>query len=246
MVLTEGWDAPWAEVAIIARPTTSPSLYQQMVGRVLRPWPGKGAALVLDVVGAAKMHKLASLIDMSVWTPREDETLLEAEEREELEAMTEEVQRAERLAKGPKWQRDGALTEVDLFAESPSAWLRTRRGVWFINTRATTWFLWEFPDGSYGVATYVNAVYSGKPTMHQTGLPMEFAMSIAENAALKADPSIAARGSDWRTKGAPASEAQLGMMSRWRITAPDGVTKAEASELISIAVATSRIDRYVK
>ena len=41
MVLTEGFDAPRAEVCVLARPTKSPSLYIQMVGRVLRPYEGK-------------------------------------------------------------------------------------------------------------------------------------------------------------------------------------------------------------
>ena len=35
-VLTTGFDAPKANVAIIARPTQSVSLYSQMVGRVMR------------------------------------------------------------------------------------------------------------------------------------------------------------------------------------------------------------------
>jgi len=36
-VLTEGFDMPEASCAVIARPTHSPSLYVQMVGRILRP-----------------------------------------------------------------------------------------------------------------------------------------------------------------------------------------------------------------
>ena len=35
-VLTTGFDAPNTEVVIIARPTTSPTLYQQMLGRGIR------------------------------------------------------------------------------------------------------------------------------------------------------------------------------------------------------------------
>src|SRR5690606_40419450 len=51
MVLTEGWDMPQAEVAVIARPTQSRGRFIQMAGRVLRPLPGKDKALILDVVG---------------------------------------------------------------------------------------------------------------------------------------------------------------------------------------------------
>lgn len=56
MVLTEGWDAPRAEVCILARGATTVSAYLQMCGRVLRPCKGKGRALLLDLVGAYHEH----------------------------------------------------------------------------------------------------------------------------------------------------------------------------------------------
>lgn len=50
-IVTEGWDFPALEVCVLARPTQSLSLYMQMVGRVMRPHPGKAEALVLDHAG---------------------------------------------------------------------------------------------------------------------------------------------------------------------------------------------------
>lgn len=70
MVLTVGFDAPWAEVAVMARPTRSQPLFQQIVGRVLRTHPGKEKALVLDIVGSTSDHRLATLIDLT--NPEED------------------------------------------------------------------------------------------------------------------------------------------------------------------------------
>lgn len=55
-VLTEGFDAPAAEVCILARPTLSLTLYMQMVGRVLRPHPGKQGALIHDHAGNLLRH----------------------------------------------------------------------------------------------------------------------------------------------------------------------------------------------
>lgn len=49
-VLTEGFDAPWLVGCLIVRSTTSPALYVQMVGRVLRLNQGKAAAVVVDVM----------------------------------------------------------------------------------------------------------------------------------------------------------------------------------------------------
>lgn len=50
-LLAEGWDCPATECMILARPTKSLIRYIQMVGRVLRPHPGKERALLLDHSG---------------------------------------------------------------------------------------------------------------------------------------------------------------------------------------------------
>jgi len=50
-LLAEGWDCPSAEVMVLARPTKSLIRYVQMVGRILRPHPGKERALLLDHSG---------------------------------------------------------------------------------------------------------------------------------------------------------------------------------------------------
>ena len=56
MVLTEGWDMPEVSCCILARPTKKMGLYRQMVGRVLRPTPGKYNAIILDHSGAIYQH----------------------------------------------------------------------------------------------------------------------------------------------------------------------------------------------
>ena len=54
-LLAEGWDAPFCQTLILARPTKSLIRYLQMVGRVLRPHDGKERALVLDHSGTVKL-----------------------------------------------------------------------------------------------------------------------------------------------------------------------------------------------
>jgi superfamily II DNA or RNA helicase len=91
MVLTEGVDEPSVSCAVIARPTKSSGLYQQMVGRVLRPdltlpTAERGHALILDVVGISTRHDLRSLVDLSSREDLQDRdldedlTLLELED----------------------------------------------------------------------------------------------------------------------------------------------------------------------
>src|SRR5215510_8951820 len=57
-VLTEGWDCPEAEVCLLARGCSSMAMYLQIIGRILRPCPGKDRALLLDLFGCVHEHGL--------------------------------------------------------------------------------------------------------------------------------------------------------------------------------------------
>jgi superfamily II DNA or RNA helicase len=66
MVLTEGWDCPEVGCTILARPTKSMGLFRQMVGRAMRPAPGKVNTVLLDHSGAVYRHGLPE--DHVEWT----------------------------------------------------------------------------------------------------------------------------------------------------------------------------------
>jgi DNA repair protein RadD len=55
-VLTEGWDCPTVAVCMLARKPQHAGLYLQMVGRVLRPAPGKTHATLIDLCGSVHDH----------------------------------------------------------------------------------------------------------------------------------------------------------------------------------------------
>lgn len=55
-VLTTGFDAPHIDCVVLLRPTLSPGLYYQMVGRGFRLHPGKANCLVLDFGGNVVRH----------------------------------------------------------------------------------------------------------------------------------------------------------------------------------------------
>jgi superfamily II DNA or RNA helicase len=247
MVLTEGFDAPWASCAVIARPTQSAPLYTQMVGRVLRPWPGKKDALVLDVVGVSTQHKLATLIDLapgSVATLRPDQTLAEAVEEAELAAIADE---AEREAAA----RQSRITAkvVDLFEQSTSVWLRTKAGVWFIPTREGEFFLWPASEpGKWDVCEAPMDGYKRKPWERRyVNFDIDTAMSWAQTLAEEADPSVATKAASWRKHGGKASEAQKGMLKRFygpNEYDEDTIKKSTASDMISIGIASKVFDRH--
>src|SRR5262245_41185831 len=70
LVLTEGYDLPDLGCIVLARPTKSMGLFRQMVGRGLRPAPGKDHCLVLDHAGAVFAHGFAE--DTVEWTLEQD------------------------------------------------------------------------------------------------------------------------------------------------------------------------------
>ena len=58
-IATEGWDLPELEVCVLARPTKSLGLHMQMIGRVMRAFPGK-TCTVLDHAGNHHRHGLVT------------------------------------------------------------------------------------------------------------------------------------------------------------------------------------------
>jgi superfamily II DNA or RNA helicase len=242
MVLTEGFDMPELSCAVIARPTQHASLYTQMVGRVLRPFPGKADALVLDVAGVAARHRLATLVDLSTTTAKIEmlagESLADAAER-----VTEARERvAEHMRGEITW------ADVDLFGRSKSAWLMTPGGVWFVPTRERYWFV--YPDAEDPSAWRVGATGSTYAMRgpgagwKQSGIPsLELAMAIAERSAADEDGSVSSRTASWRQRSRKVSEAQIGMGARIGLVIPPETSKSEASDMISTHLAGKLLDR---
>jgi superfamily II DNA or RNA helicase len=235
MVLTEGWDAPWCEVAVIARPTQSAALYTQMVGRVLRPWPGKDDALVLDVVGAAGRHKLQSLTDLVKTQINEGESYAEARIRVERELQA-------RLGGKAPVIGTVAAQQVELFANSHSSWLQTAKGVWFVPVKGGVFFL--YPEGEAGTYTVgYKSERRGPAKRIHTGLDLGYAMAHGESLAEEADPTVSLKDRAWRrTK---PSEGQVAMALRLKVAPVDEIMamrKGAVSDLISIKLASRMLD----
>jgi superfamily II DNA or RNA helicase len=245
-VLTEGFDAPIASCAVIARPTLSAALYVQMVGRVLRPYPGKTDALVLDVAGASELHQLATLADLST---RRLEVVREGE------SLTAAVQR-ERAAGNPRLA-DYVVDsyEVDLFRRSEPLWLQTHQGVWFTSTKDSLYFLWPGSEPDlYRVGK--RPIRTGGGGWIAQDVPFNVAQEWAEQAALEDDaanrangghrePSLALKNASWRRNRTPASPQQVEKLTRLGIDVPAGVTKRQASDLITIELASRALDRAI-
>jgi superfamily II DNA or RNA helicase len=235
MILTEGYDAPWASCAVIARPTRSAPLYIQMVGRVLRTWPGKTDALVLDVTGASTRHQLASLVDLSdaeIGTVQDGETLTEAADR----ALDGEPDTGLLRPGSIQWQ------DVDLFHGSKLTWLSTYGGTPFLAVADAEYFL---VPGEYPEMFRIRRWKKGEgitAAPNDMDLPLEYAMSWAEKYAEHHAGALVNRSAGWRNRA--ASEAQLDTCRRNRIPVQRGATAGEVSNALAVHFASTRIDRY--
>lgn len=242
MLFTEGTDLPWVSCVVLARPTSSGPLYVQMVGRALRPYPGQRDALVLDVVGVGGRHRLASLVDLAGADRVEgvpDELLKYEDDDEGLLLGVDDGYGSRDRAPGA----DGALVseEFDLFGESSTVWLRTARGVWFVDADEDLVFIApgsEIGRYSVGVAPKKRA---GGRWAHED-LDLSYAMSWGEQLA-SASLGMkwgARKTSKWRRE--VPSEAQRARATRLGVMVTPDMDRGALSDALSVAEATSRLD----
>ncbi len=262
MVLTEGFDCPRVSCVVVARPTKSSPLYQQMVGRGLRidttrPREGQDC-LILDVVGVSANHTLASLVDLTEKKIelRDGQSIIEAEdELEEKESGDFFV---------PEFH-DGPVVVVDfdpLASASTRVWLKTAGGTWFLSAGtqdgvyvfvvpATQVEGEDEPDpGTYDVMWATKSGYASGPggtrggiTNHR-GINLEMAFAWGEDVAVEMggeDGNMTLRKSaSWRST--KPSEKQLAMCKARGIIVPEGASKGDVSALIDTQFASKRID----
>ena len=96
MLLTEGWDCPSVDCIVVLRPTKVRSLYQQMVGRGTRLYPGKEDLLILDFLYLTTKHDLctpASLFSGTVEVEEKMEQLLRSGDELDVSDVEEQAER---------------------------------------------------------------------------------------------------------------------------------------------------------
>jgi superfamily II DNA or RNA helicase len=269
VVLTVGFDEPTADIAVIARPTKSAPLYQQMVGRVLRP-PDHSVppaerkkALVLDVTGAAARHDLCTLIDLSPELAEHDGELDDDHSLLELADDIEEELEAQRAGATYTFESDEYLGPATTRAFDPlsreKVWGTTDGGSHFISVgeHGLVFLAPHVSTASAGAdeelwdAVITSNANSDKPFLLVTeyrGLPLDAALDVGETVAAMANGGygvkvLTSRKAAWRraepTTGQKGRATRLGI--DWH-----GLNKGELSDAISIVMASRRIDPIVE
>ncbi len=237
-ILTEGYDEPAADCVVLARPTKSQGLYIQIAGRVLRPYPGKTDALLLDVVGATRHHALVSGIQLFGDGVAVTDNDQRDEEREELDEGQQDARAALGLA-------DGELisTEVDLFAGSVMAWLRTYAGIFFLAAGDRYIAIVPGPVGGFDVtAMHKNQRHTGRWIV-QGVADLSYAMAWAEAEVTPGEKTTATKERSWRARS--PSEKLLALAGRLAIHVPGGARMGEVSNMVTLALASRRIDPHI-
>src|SRR3989442_8086688 len=221
-VLTEGFDEPSVDCIIVARPTQSAPLYQQMLGRGTRTYPGKTDCLVLDVVGVSTHHTLhtaATLFDCDA-------------ERLAQQSVLELLDRP-----GPQDQEDAPLTgtlrstPVNLFARRALRWVQTRQGAWVLSLGSQHCTLRLRADGP-DTWQVLQVRREAAPLRLGDTLPLHYAQGLAEDYARHLGVArLVEAKAPWRQQ--PATEKQTGLLRKLGLAARAGLTKGAAADLLA-------------
>lgn len=269
-VLTEGFDLPAIDCVVMARPTQSAALYQQCIGRGLRPSPetGKVDCFVLDVCDANRIHTLRTLNKLVPDAPysraARDGDEIGMDLQEELDYADAELE-AERAAV----EYEGVLVDRDLFGTSHINWLRTDTGKRFV--QADDWLVFLHPSGDaecqpeddnedaerfmVGIAAAKGSNQLGwratdgrnylvDDFMDGTAELADFTLEDAKHAAEEIVEELGGmsteRAASWRRTKAP-SEKQIEFARKLGIREPELKSKARLSDEITMKLASRRL-----
>lgn len=227
MVLSEGFDEPSVDCIVMARPTTSKSLYVQAAGRGLRKFPGKDRCLIIDMVGVSNRH-----------------TLIQAPAIFGIVDNSEPRERGEPTEDGSKRHHRSLLVTqlegVAPLARSKLQWVRAKEDVYALNCGEGGNIIMR---GGENDEWYVEVIGRKGATQAREPLTMdpvslELAQGISEDYVRRASAVyLSSKSARWRD--APATPKQIEALRKWKKDVPANLTKGQASDLMTAASAGS-------
>lgn len=231
--VAEGYDNPQLVRGVLVRPTQHEGLFVQMVGRLLRPWPGKAGALLLDCVGTTEDVKLRNAIDLS---------LTKESAAGNLEPLDYEDDEQEPIGREYKARvRRGTDVDVELFAGTAVQWLSSNVGIPFVSCGDNVVFIVEGAGDTWNVGQAEGHVGpDGKPRGQWVaeGLSQQDALDVASDHAENLGEHLSRRSARWR-QGQP-SDKQVALAASIGIPVPDSMSRGQLSDQLSI-IFTNRV-----
>ena len=251
MVLTEGADFPMCDTVVLARPTRSPNLYSQMIGRALRLHPGKEDALVLDLTGSARQMRLTQLSQI---LPGVESRVVGGDGVDIVEEVAQTVEERE-LSRtvAPKLEGPVRMVTFDVVEgkENTTLWLETHGGVPFVPLD-DGWVVHLYPrNGERGSVSYMVGSLNTRTRKYswlgaREYLPLDKAVAKAEAAIPAAGFKIPRATAQWRRGQIDPTADQIRVARQLGIRDPERKTKARLSDLISVEFASRVLDQYMK
>lgn len=231
-ILTEGFDAPETSCVIVARPTKSVGLFQQMAGRGLRLFPNKSDCLILDFCDRA--HSICSTAVLLG-----DAEFIKAQE-EEREIKRRIAEERKTLPKDLNPKLKNVLLEQDLISQ-PFTWERLSDGTWRL--KGQTKVIEVAPlleSGSYAVTISTDDTTD----VVSQGLSFEYAFSLATELAreIRKDFVLRDREAEWRKR--PVTEGQIHLFRSYGYRKGiDRLNRGQASDLIGSGILKQKAAR---
>jgi len=247
-LLTEGFDEPRVDCVIMARPTRSKLLYAQMVGRGTRLHPDKRDLLVIDIADNSRTHQLPGLHSLFNLPPKMN---LGGRDASAIEREIERINRTRPWIDTTRIRSSDqlalAVERIEFFRFQPPAEV--------INHTGNTWYA---VPGGYRLSLPKGDCMAVAPNLLdgwdiEYGAPRQGASLIARAQSLSvaiktADNFVAVKFPDasklvhrherWRNE-AP-TEKQIDLLGRHEIHVPEGLTRGQAAQMISIVMSSAR------
>jgi hypothetical protein len=253
-LLTEGFDQPRVDCIIMARPTRSKLLYAQMIGRGTRLHPDKADLTVIDVADNSRSHELPglhSLFNLPMNMNLNGGDALEIEQ---------EIDRISRTQPWIDTARIHTPEDIKLAAERieffnfdpPSDLAGHTQNMWYavpggyrLRLPDSEWLLVEPNLLDTWEVKHVTQ-RDGAKFLHRAE-SLITAIRLADRFVLEQRPDAARlveRSARWRAE--PPTDKQKQLLARNSIPVPEGLTRGQASQMISLMLASSRRERRAR
>jgi hypothetical protein len=249
-VLTEGFDEPRVDCVIMARPTSSQLLYAQMVGRGTRLHERKSDLIVIDIVDNSARHKLAglnALFDLPESLDLGGGSAIDIGDR--LERVSVEAPWVDlgRIAKAA--DLDHVAERIDLFRFEPPAeiseltafaWCAAPDGGYRLNLADGEWIGLRADNLGQWRASLQNGRDDTMLMPDPTANVCEAIRGIDELVRRHRSGSVRLLTIDASWRRSEPTDKQVGVLRRRGIPVPHGLTRGQASWMISMLDRTTR------